>query len=503
MYSAKYKAVDQPITQTPNNKYAVGFLVCMTGILVLFLISCRKFVELDSPPDKLTQENVFANDRTAAATLTSMYMDMVGSGADMAKYGGLLSDEFTLWSGADFIHVAYYSNSFLANPTMNTGKDIWETYYPLIFRCNAAIEGLTANNSLTPSIKKQLLGEAYFLRAWFYFYLVNLYGNLPLVVSTDPAVNRLLFRSSTQDVYQLIIEDLLQAQESLSADYVNGQMIPYTSGTPERVRPTRWAATAFMARVYLYSGDYVKAEMTANDLISNTTLFNLVSNAGVFLKNSREAIWQLQPTETGWNTREARQFHLAAVPSGLSGNKPIHLSSFLLASFESGDQRRKLWVDSQIVGTVTYYFPAKYKIGAQNSTVTSPATLTEYSMMLRLGEQYLIRAEARARQNKLPGAIADLDSIRKRANLPLISITNPGISQNSLLSKIGNERQVELFTEWGLRWFDLKRSGQIDAVMQIVTPAKGGAWESNDQLLPIPYNEFLYNPSLTQNLGYQ
>jgi hypothetical protein len=178
----------------------------------------------------------------------------------------------------------------------------------------------------------------------------------------------------------------------------------------------------------------------------------------------------------------------------------VYLSATLLNSFELNDQRRSKWTDSVIVsisGVATaFYYPNKYKIGQVNTAVA------EYSMILRLAEQYLIRAEARAKQNNLSGAIDDLDKIRTRAGLITIASSNPGISQSALLDIILHERQVELFTEWGHRWFDLKRTGKVDAVMSVVTPQKGGTWETTDQLYPIPSTELQKNPNLTQNSGY-
>jgi len=485
------------------NKSALYRIVLITAMIQV-LTGCKKFVEIGTPPDKLSQENVFSTDRSATTALTGIYGFMFMAGADMAKYGGLMADECTLWSGGDADLIAYYNNTLFATgpaPSGNTGAEIWNSYYNFIFRCNAAIEGITGNNNLTPAVQKQLLGEAYFLRAWFYFYLVNLYGELPLAVGTDPEVNRLLSRATVPVVYQLITNDLIKAEELLNTNYVNGQLIPY-SGAIERVRPTHWAATALLSRVYLYMNQYAKAEEAATKVIANSALFRLLPLGEIFLKNSVEAIWQLQPIKLGWNTWDAKTFHLSAFPEGLSLEKPVHLSSFLLNAFESGDQRHTQWVNSFNDGIDSYYFAVKYKIGEENGAVNSPESLTEYSMVLRLGEQYLIRAEARAKLNNLSGAIADLDEIRGRANLPLIADTNSGISQSALLDAILHERQVELFTEWGHRWFDLKRTGKVNEVMGLVTPQKGGNWENTDQLLPIPYNDLLYNPRLTQNAGY-
>ena len=145
--------------------------------------------------------------------------------------------------------------------------------------------------------------------------------------------------------------------------------------------------------------------------------------------------------------------------------------------------------------TAKYYFPYKYQ-----SSATS--TVTEYVMMLRLAEQYLIRAEARANQGNTSGAISDLNVIRARAGLNAYAGQT---DQNSVDSAILHERQVELFSEWGHRWFDLIRTGVVNNVMggtNGVCQAKGGSWMVTDILFPIPQIERTNDPNLTQNAGY-
>jgi hypothetical protein len=167
----------------------------------------------------------------------------------------------------------------------------------------------------------------------------------------------------------------------------------------------------------------------------------------------------------------------------------------LANSFDSGDNRRKIWVDSVIVRGVTYRYPNKYKSATLNAPVT------EYSIVLRLSEQYLICAEARAKQGNVTGADSMLNVIRARAGLSAIVSG----SKEKFISNVMHERQVELFTEWGHRWLDLKRTGLVNTVMEKATPLKGGgAWQSYQQFFPIPAYELLYNPALAghQNTGY-
>jgi len=142
--------------------------------------------------------------------------------------------------------------------------------------------------------------------------------------------------------------------------------------------------------------------------------------------------------------------------------------------------------------------PYKYRSYTSSTTSDPDNSRKENSTVLRLAEQYLIRAEARAQQNKLDLAIADVDVIRARAGLPLIANTNPSISKTALLDAIMQERRVELFTEWGHRWFDLKRTGKALAVLSAIKPG----FTSDDLLYPIPESELNKNPFLEQNPGY-
>ena len=278
-------------------------------------------------------------------------------------------------------------------------------------------------------------------------------------------------------------------------------LTPYDAGLEERVRPTKWAAAALLARVYLYIGDYANAETQATIVTNNSTYYGLLSDLNsVFLRNSKEAIWQLQPINNAGrsNTGEGILFILPNTGPNTS-SYPVYLSNYIVNSFETGDQRKAKWVGSVTPtppGTNTYFYPNKYKIGAVNTTVQ------EYPMVMRLAELYLIRAEARAQQNNTTGAVADLNAIRLRAGLPDYSGST---AQTSLLSAILHERQVELFTEWGHRWLDLKRTGTLNAVMGApggVCAVKGGSWSINSQLFPIPFSELQKDPNLVQNVGY-
>jgi hypothetical protein len=369
------------------------------------------------------------------------------------------------------------------------GYEFWRNFYNYIFTCNSVIEGLQGSVGLTPVVEQQLMGEAKFMRALFYFYLVNLYGDVPLVLGTDYKANSQVARMPATRVYQQVVADLKDAQGLLTNSFPDLTLLKTSL---ERVRPTRWAAMALLARVYLYTGDWPNAEAQADSVIAHSPLFGLSALTSVFLKNSTEAIWQLQPVTTGsiTNTSDAVAFIIPA--SGPSVSYPVYLSSHVTDSFETGDKRRTTWVGSVVAGGKTYNYPYKYKVNA------AAAPVSEYLMVLRLAEQYLIRAEARVQQGNAAG-VADLNVIRTRAGL---SGYAGSMDKASLLSAILHERKVELFCELGHRWLDLKRTGKADAVMSAVTPTKGGAWSATDQLYPLSAGDLQEDPNLVQNRGY-
>jgi hypothetical protein len=446
-------------------------------LLLTLSTSCKKFLEIGPPKDKIPTVQVFQNDQIATSAITGIYSRMAiggfssGNGQSVTILSSLSADELQGYSTQQ----DYYSNNEIPSSDANI-LTLWSGPYAYIYSANAILAGLDASTALTPATLSQLKGEALFVRAFNYFYLVNLFGAVPLDLATDYQVNQVASRAPVSAVYQQIISDLTTAEGLLTDTYVS----------TERIRPNKAAVQALLARCYLYTQDWANAEKYATLVINKTSVYSLTALNAVFLKNSTEAIWQLMPP-ANTNTLEGNNFIFSITPFNVSLK-----TAFVTTAFEPNDNRRTSWVGTLVNASGTYYYPFKYK-------VQSSATVTEYSMVLRLAEQYLIRAEARANQTNLSGAITDVDVIRNRAGLLLIKNTNPTIGQTDLLTAIQQERRVELFTEWGHRWLDLKRTGQANAVL---APIKGSTWQATDVLYPIPNDEISRNHNMIQNPGY-
>jgi hypothetical protein len=441
---------------------------------LLAISSCKKFVELGAPPTQVLFEDSFKTDAAAQSVIMGLYsfssQATNGLITSLTFYSGVSSDDLQ-YNSSDAL-VQEFANNAITN-TNGTANAIWGTTYQLVKNANNAISGLTASTTLTPSVKNQLLGEAKFMRAFAYFHLANLYGDVPLPLKDDYSAfeNAALPRTSTTEVYAQIIKDLTEAQNLLPTAYV---------GT-FRGRVNKYAATALLARVYLYQKDYLNAEAQATQVI-NSAVYTLPAPEAAFINTSNEIIWQIGNL-LGVSVPGAAYVTLATVIPTYT------LADATYQSFENTtDLRRTNWTVTKTIGGKTYYGISKYKIGTGSGN--------EYNIALRFAEQYLIRAEARAQQNNISGAKTDVDMVRSRAGLGGVSAT---LSQAQMLTAIEQERKVELFGEWGHRWFDLKRTNRANAVIGVLKPT----WKSTSVLFPIPQAQILLNPSLTQNSGYQ
>jgi hypothetical protein len=474
---------------------AILMLLAVSILMIFSLASCKKFIEVETPNTSFNGGNIYTTDATAIAAVTTMYTRLGEAGGTLVGtaiysvtyHAGLSADELDLFGGnADLIGL--YSNDL----SVTTAPLFWNRFYEQIYRANAAIEGIDASTSLSPEVKKQLLGEAKFMRAFCYFYLVNLYGDVPLVTTTNYKQSSLMSRTQSLQVWQQIIADLVEAKDYLNPNYVEADVVT-TKPNTERVRPNKWAATSLLARAYLFTSDWKNAEDEATTIINNKTMYDTVSLNNVFLKSptvNKEAIWQIQGVTTGWNTNDARVFILPA--TGPNSTNPVYLNKRLVSSFEAGDKRRTNWIKGIKVGTDSFYYAYKYKSATLNSPVS------EYNTPFRVAEQYLIRSEARTQQGNISGAQMDLNVIRKRAGLS----NTLALTKDDMLAAILRERRSEFFCEWGHRWLDIKRANKADIIMNTETPLKRGTWQSTDKLYPISLNELTSNPNLTQTTGY-
>src|SRR3546814_5026607 len=164
-------------------------------------------------------------------------------------------------------------------------SNVWSSVYNYIYQANSVIEGLGNSTAVSTDTKKRLTGEALFIRAFCHFHLVNLFGDVPLIISTSYQENSVKPRVPADQVYVQIIDDLVEAVRLLDGSPV------------EKIRPSKWAASALLSRVYLFNKDFQKAEFIASEVIGSGDYMLADSLDQVFLVGSEEAIWQLRSEE--------------------------------------------------------------------------------------------------------------------------------------------------------------------------------------------------------------
>lgn len=459
--------------KTQNLKFLWMIIIGITGC------ACDDFTEVNLPQTQLTGEAVYQDEVTATAALMSIYAKirengLISGNADgLSQLMGLYSDELVYYGAATSPMDGFFNHTLL--PSNDYIASLWRNGYSQIYATNALLEGLSNSSGINSIIRDRLRGEALFIRALLHFYLTNLYGDIPYITTTDYLINSQAFRMPSNILYDKIRNDLKEAKELLPNQYLGAN----------RVRVNKATTQALLARVYLYQRQWEMAELEATAVLNNTALYSMERDLNmVFLKNSSSTIWQLHSGIAGANTIEARYFIFTSGPPAV-----VAVSKNLINAFENNDLRKQHWLKSVTTGNNTWHHPYKYK---QN---INTGVAQEYSIIFRLEEQYLIRAEARAHQNNLIDAQKDLNKVRNRAGL----IDNSATTQQDLLQDILQERSLEFFTEMGHRWFDLERTKQAAKVLAPIKPA----WQNSDSLLPLPESELLLNTNLQpQNQGY-
>ncbi|WP_417361503.1 RagB/SusD family nutrient uptake outer membrane protein [Galbibacter sp.] len=453
------------------------------GLSILFgLQSCEDFVDIDSPNFQMVTEDVYSKEKTTIAAIQGIYNQLYV--ANFSTYGvsllGAMSGDILLARTDTYLPFDRHELFSINTTDAAFNQNIWSSAYNVIYMVNRALEGLE-NANINGDLRNDLRGQVLFIRAFTYFYLTNFYGDVPLLLTSDYNTNATAPRNPTEEVWLQIESDLDEAALLLN------KQTEYKDG--ERYYVNRSVVEAFRARVYLYREDWSNAESFSSKAIDRTDLYDLEANPeDVFRANSKEAIWQIAPDGVNnFVPREANHFVLLVNGTTITGNTAI--ADDFVNSIDHMDKRR-LWVGEANTETEHAYFTGKYWFD-------NDGEIQQYSTAIRLAEQYLIRAEARTMQNKLAEAISDLDQIRARAGIDLIADSNPDISKQALQDTIMTARKRELFAEWGHHWLDLKRTGKVNPEF-----SNNPTWQDTDALYPIPGEERLKNPFLTQNDGY-
>jgi hypothetical protein len=465
--------------------------ICTIVFGVTLFGACNKLDE--TAYSNITPDNFFTTKNDVNAALVAMYRPLQ-SCCGGPEQGGLFvlnlaSDEGTsnnsLWS--------QYDNLTYTPGSASEVRDIWGASYQSISSSNFVLDNEEKIKKLDPDpvYVNAKLAEAKFMRAINYFQLVQMFGGVPLrttLVNRADQVN--IPRSSEDSVYDLIISDLQFAEQ-------------YLPPVAEMVgKPTKWAATSYLAKVYLTRKDYNDALTKATDVYSQGPYLILPQFADVFSvdnKNNAEVIFNLQYIRLNGQGMRIQDLALGSFnPYAYQATTGWGLSNIehdMYAQYNPGDDRISTTfapyvnkpankVDSQYIG--------KWK---DPNGVSGDGHGTDF-IMYRFADLVLEVAEA---ENEVNGpsvkAYTAINAIRTRAHLPNLTAA---LSKDQFRDSVLQERHLELnWEEW--RWFDLKRTDRLKSTLI----ADGKTWDDKYYLFPIPQSEIdASNKLITQNPGY-
>ncbi|WEK37836.1 MAG: RagB/SusD family nutrient uptake outer membrane protein [Candidatus Pseudobacter hemicellulosilyticus] len=434
--------------------------------LLFTLSACEKFLT-ESPNNQIPSETAIIDANSARAAVVGAYDGVQSYNAGLYPTLGTITADLVVFNGTLSQYLQLDQNAIPADNVTTVGA--YQAIYKTINSANAviaAVPGLT-DPLLTATEKDKLLGEAYFIRALAYFDLARGWGGVQLQLTPTTTISSIkgVKRSTLDKTYDQVLTDLTEAERLLPEDATT------------RNRAQKSAARALRARLHLYRKEWDKAELYATQVIGNSK-YELVKPYRSFFTTpfqSRESVLELAYSNNDRNT-----FWNLWYPSSSGGQYTLKPSPSFIAKVNDpaiGGSRNTL-----IAGTVTNEYGVLY-----NTVGVS----TDPSYLIRIAELYLIRAEARAQQDKLEDALADLDEVRSRADVA----SSTAQTKEEILLAIEEENGIEFAFE-SHRWFDLVRTGRAGAVL--------GITNQDYWLFPLPLSDVLSDPDLEgkNNPGY-
>jgi hypothetical protein len=440
-------------------------------ILITGLGSCKKFLDV-VPQESVSDQQTIFDKASAETALRGVYSSLASEGYYGSNYQmiGYLSGDNIQWTGSQSQIQEFINHNVKSeNPTINSA---WVAIYRTINRINQVLDKVPGVEDvlLTAETRNRIIGEAHFLRALAYFDLARAWGGVPLILTPTNAAgeNVGIPRSSIEQTYAQVLADLEKAESLLPA-------------TTSRFTVTQKTVYALKARYYLYRNDPVKAEEYADKIINDVANYSLVKPFRAIFATENNQVVRGTPEsvfEVFYNGTTETNGHGTSWLAQTSGGTRQWAPNDAFVSLVNdpligGNRNVTIAKDNQ-----NRWFGNFYR------TVNSAP-----SYAIRTAELYLIRAEARAQQDKIETGKEDLNAVRDRAALAASTATN----KEQLLLDIENERRIEFAFE-PHRWFDLVRTGRAATVLNVT--------DNNKLLMPVPAQQRLLDDQLEQNPGY-
>ncbi len=472
----------------------------LNAILLISFISCKDFLELH-PGDQISENTFYKTANDFNTAMVGAYSGL----QDLHDFPILMLGELT----TENLYVQWSSPTTSVMECDQMGitstndfiGSVWSTCFTTISRANNILARID-NAGIDEGLKAQYKGEAFFLRAYCYFYLVRLYGDVPIVSQVFGSPGEVatfdMTRKPVADVYAMIIEDLTNSATSLAN---------VTSLGKERA--STGAAKTLLGKVYLTQKNYAGA-VTVLKEVMDMNKYSLATNYGSLFTNNNhnlaETIFEI--SYLSGNLGEGNDFsaffcpglfNMALFPGGMNGSGEMNPSKDTYDVYETGDLRRAASIGYPTPltngGTENVTYGKKFVDFTTGIGGDGGVNFTA----LRYADVLLMYAEALNETDKTTDAHTYLNLVRNRAGLVSLS----DLSKADFALAMERERRVEFLCE-GHRWFDLVRTGRAQTVLNAFFASKGLSFtvESYELIMPLPQREIDIDPNLVQNPEY-
>jgi len=480
---------------------------------MIFMGACSDLEE--NPIGLLAPESYFNTEEDVEAAVMGAYTYWASSsifGREYTTAVCLLDDVCDICDiGTKAERIAMNNHNVDANNGMI--GSFWPQYYKAIGAANSAINGIGRINITNQKRADQLQAEARIIRAYCYYNLVRLFGEIPYIAEfvTDPATVSDISKTSVEEIYKNIIDDCLFAEQNLPDKYPNNI----------RCRPTAGSAKTMLASIYLTLGNYAKAAQYAEDVINNASVYGyeLVEDYTDLWKaengDMAEHVWTVD--FLGGITDELWGPMTGVRNADMNGWSVVAPSPGFYSQYEEGDYRKEVTfiTETPIKGVMTDYsnwtWPrihfGKYALYVGEKANSEGRYSGRNFPIFRFAEVYLIAAEALAEVNQGPTSKAYeyINKVRERARFGGTAPADlqAGLGKNDFISAVLKERMLEMPAEYK-RWFDIQRRKLGEIVFQGADSMEPHSFDpARNYLLPLPQDELDRNPNLLpQNPGY-
>ncbi len=514
------------------------FKYCLAATIALTAVSCKKSLDLDiENPNRVDESNFWKTSKDAVEGLNAVYGNFYRNGSPYSRwlpyYMDVRSDDGYSTSGWN--ELRSISGLNITQYSFEVNYDTWWHHWRGVYRANQVITNVPAI-SMDEALKSRILGEAKFLRAVYYYNLVNIWGNIPLILQPSLPADK-PSQVPQEQVWAQVEKDLTEAAEVLPLSY-SGEEVG---------RATKGAAYGYLGRAHMQQKDWQAAATALQWLITGPGMaqYDLVANYSDNFRhtteNNKESVFEVQfkmrPENAGddgptSNVGTSRPPFFAPPGHGFN-DANMHrwvVHEFLKENATGGGRDPRLAVtalyDSTDVRgpafTLVYgsTFASKNYGNNDRNRVWYHKYLDDYFRInefevfnspinfraLRFADILLMYAEALNNLNRTAEAYPFVDRVRQRVGMPLLSVARPGMTAAQFQAQLEHERITELTGE-SVRWNDLARWGYFDdaaklALLKARDPEFDNFVMGRNKYMPIPQSEIDINPNLRQNEGW-